>query len=119
RLPSQFFEVPVDQDSVEPSGAWNLAVSHAAHKDVALPFGQPIARVEGDARRRNRGNPQDDRIAEPFLREWPLPWTAVGAPETDERPAIVGPGNENVYLVAPVRAHLDLPDRASAGCLAM
>src|SRR5688572_5624753 len=112
RLATQLFVVLVNQDSIEPAGAGNLPVAHAADEDVALPLGQTIAGIEGDARHGNRGHPVDDRVADSFLRERPLPRTAVGAAEADERPAVVGAGHEDVDLVSAVWSVLDLPDGA-------
>src|SRR5688572_7260446 len=112
RLTAQFLVVLVNQDSIEPPGAGNLAVAHAADEDVALPLGQTIAGIEGDARHGNRGHPVDDRVADSLLRERPLPRSAVGAAEADERPAVVGAGHEDVDLVSAVWSVLDLPDGA-------
>ena len=48
----------------------------------------------------------------PSFENGPCHGSAVGAPETDERPAVVAAGRQDVHLVSAVRPVLDLPDRA-------
>src|SRR5262249_9378983 len=74
---------------------------------------QLVAGIEGDARYGNRGHPVDDWVAKSFLCEGPLPWTGIGTPKADERPAVVRSGHEDVDLIAAVRS----PRRVDVGSI--
>ena len=111
RLAAQLLHLLVEQDAVELARARDLAGAQAADEHVALPLRQLVARVEREARDRDRRRPVDDRRLEAFVRrQLRLPRAGVGAAVAHERPAVVLAGADDVELVAAVRAVLALPE---------
>src|SRR5690606_30298168 len=110
---ANLFHVLIEDDALNLPRARNLAEAYAADEQIPGPPGDPGARVEGHARGRDRRHEVDDRRDHALeLEALGLIGTCVGTAETDERPAVVAPGLDDVDLVAAVRPHLALPDRA-------
>ena len=61
-LAAQLFELVVHHHSLESSSARNLATPRAADEQVALPGRNLVARVEGEPGRRDRWDPQHERL---------------------------------------------------------
>src|SRR5262245_298804 len=112
RLAAGLFHGGVEHDALDATGAWDLAVAHAADEQISLPLREPVGRVEAHARRRYRRHEVDDRRHHAFeLKALGLIRPGVRAAETHERPAVVAARLDDVDLIAAVRAHLGLPDR--------
>src|SRR6187399_747601 len=115
RLAPQLLHLLVEQDPFDVAGAWDLARAQRADEDIALPLGQLVAGVEGHARHGNGRRPVDERILDAVLAEFlRLPRSGIGAAETDDRPAVVATGTDDVDLVAAVRTVFVLPELS--GC---
>src|SRR5688572_6499821 len=112
RLAAGLFHRAVEHDALDAPRTRNLAVAHTTDEEIALPLGESLARIEGHARRRDRRHEVDDRRGHALgLKAAGLIRPGVGAAETDERPAVVAAGLDDVDFVAAVRAHLGFPDR--------
>src|SRR5262249_10271245 len=76
---------------------------------VALPVWKAVARVEREARRRDRRHPEDHRLLETG-RGGRKARAVVVAAVADDRPAVISPRLQHVQFVAAVRTVLVLPD---------
>ena len=83
-----------------------------------LPFqvGKLVARVEREPGRRDRRQPQNQRLLDTFAeRRRRNPRAVVVAAEAELRPAVVAPGQQQIDLVAAVRAVLGVQHGAGRG----
>ena len=62
RLAPQLFQLVVQHHALQAARARHLAAPRAAHEEVALPRREAIAGIEGHSRRRDRRDPQDERL---------------------------------------------------------
>src|SRR5690606_3658503 len=87
-------------------------LEHRTDEDVPFPGRKTIARIEHEARHRNRRYPVDERRLEIRARRGVAHLLAVvPRPVGDERPAVVPSGQDDVELVTAERTVLVLPDR--------
>src|SRR5204863_6520461 len=93
---------------------------HPADEDVSFPRGEPLARVERQARGSNRRNPEDERWFHAGRRMLGCRWTrrvarrvaVVRASVGDDRPAVILAGFDDVDFVATHGAVLVFPELA-------
>src|SRR5690606_10674890 len=97
--------------------ALHLHAAQRADEQAALPFGELVARIEREARRRDLRHPEHPRLLHAFAvpRLVRHERARVVAARRDERPAVVRAGLDDVDLVAAHRPDLDLPELARLG----
>src|SRR5262249_43790365 len=61
-LAAQFFELVVHDDALQSAGARHFATPRGADEQGALPRGNLVAGIEGEAGRRDRRDPQHERL---------------------------------------------------------
>src|SRR5436190_19255602 len=103
----QLLELVVEHDARESPGARDLADTRAADEQVAAPGRELVTRIHGEPRRRDRRQPHHDRLLDAFAERHGRDSRAVVvASEAPLRPAVVAARQDQVDLVAAVRAVL-------------
>src|SRR5262249_42055312 len=111
RLAPDFFPLVVEHQPLQLTGARNLAFAHPAYEDTPFPPRKPVAGIEQQAGRGDRGHPENRGLLEVGAGRSKARAEIVAAVAHD-RPSIVLAGPKDVQFVAPVWSILVFPDLA-------
>jgi hypothetical protein len=98
------------------SGSGDFTCSKGSDKNISLPLGKFVARVESHSRDGNRRHPIDDRCFESLAHELVgLPGAGIRAAEAHKRPSVIAAGFEDIDFVPTVGTVFIEPHLARSG----